>query len=78
MGKWHVKVHGDAKGKPMVLDLMARGVLKPFSLEVKADPRNLATPGKVKLLAYPRYDGKLAKGRWLQAEGETAEVPGVW
>ncbi len=23
-------------------------------------------------------DGKLAKGQWLQAEGKTAEVPGVW
>ena len=22
--------------------------------------------------------GKLAKGKWLQAEGETAQVPGVW
>lgn len=22
--------------------------------------------------------GKLAKGEWLQADGETAEVPGVW
>lgn len=23
-------------------------------------------------------DGKLAAGEWLQAEGEVAEVPGVW
>ncbi|MHC4512198.1 MAG: FG-GAP repeat domain-containing protein [Planctomycetota bacterium] len=23
-------------------------------------------------------DGKLAKGEWLKAEGEIAEVPGVW
>jgi FG-GAP-like repeat len=23
-------------------------------------------------------DGKLAKGEWLKAEGEVAEVPGVW
>lgn len=23
-------------------------------------------------------EGKLAKGDWLQAEGATAEVPGVW
>jgi hypothetical protein len=23
-------------------------------------------------------EGKLAKGDWLQAEGSTAEVPGVW
>jgi FG-GAP-like repeat len=23
-------------------------------------------------------DGKLAAGRWLEAEGEVAEVPGVW
>ena len=23
-------------------------------------------------------DGKLAEGRWLEAEGKVAEVPGVW
>jgi hypothetical protein len=23
-------------------------------------------------------DGKLAPGKWLEAEGEVAEVPGVW
>ncbi len=23
-------------------------------------------------------EGKLAKGEWLQADGKTAEVPGVW
>jgi hypothetical protein len=47
----------------MVMDLMARGVQKEFSFEVKATPRRLAAPGKVKLEAWPRIDGKPAKGK---------------
>jgi hypothetical protein len=62
-GKWLVRVTADRRGKSMVLDLMARGVQKEFSFEVKATPRNLPAPGKVELEAFPRLDGKPAKGK---------------
>ena len=32
-----------------------------------------------KMMVYRNLgDGELAKGKWLQADGKTAEVPGVW
>lgn len=62
-GKWLVRVTADTGGKAMVLDLMARGVQKEFSFEVKATPRHILAPGKVKVLAWPRIDGKPAKGK---------------
>jgi hypothetical protein len=67
-GTWGVRVEGDPHGLPMVLDLGARGVLKQFGLEVKAVPRQLGEPGMVKVLAWPRWDGKPAEGR-LKASG---------
>lgn len=62
-GTWRVRVEGDPQGTPMVLDLGARGVLKQFGFEVKAEPRQIAEPGKVKVVAWPRWDGKPAEGR---------------
>jgi hypothetical protein len=33
--------------------------------------------GKIRVFASDG-DGKLAAGRWLEAEGDVAQVPGVW
>ncbi|HEX6864828.1 MAG TPA: vWA domain-containing protein [Thermoanaerobaculia bacterium] len=73
-GTWSVRVEGDPQGLPMVLDLGARGVLKRFGLEVKTNPRNLLQPGKVEVLAWPRWDGKPAEGR-LKAAGQVLGGP---
>lgn len=62
-GTWRVRVHGDPKRLPLVLDLMARGVLKQFSLEAKAKPRQISEPGKVEVRAWPRWDGEPAEGK---------------
>ena len=62
-GTWRVRVNGDRKQQPMVADLMARGVCKEFGLEAKAEPRHIDAPRKVKITAFPRWDGKLADGK---------------
>lgn len=61
-GTWRVRVNGDRKVQPLVMDLMARGVQKRFGFEAKADPRRIDKPGKVTVQAIPRWDGKPAEG----------------
>ncbi len=61
-GTWQVRVNGDRKEQPLVMDLMARGVQKRFGFEAKADPRRIDTPGKVTVYAIPRWDGEPAEG----------------
>jgi len=61
-GTWRVRVNGDRKAQPMVLDLMARGVQKRFGFEAKAKPRRIDEPGKVTVHAIPRWDGQPAEG----------------
>jgi hypothetical protein len=73
-GTWGVRVEGDPQGLPMVLDLAARGVLKQFGFEVKTRPRNLLQPGKVEVLAWPRWEGKPAEGR-LKVAGQVLGGP---
>ena len=62
-GIWRVRVHGDRKAHPMVMDLLARGVTKEFSLEVKAEPRQVLEPKKVEIVVWPRLEGKPAEGK---------------
>lgn len=66
-GTWRVRVTGNPRGTPQVLDLMARGVQKRFSLETYADPRHILQAGKVHVVAWPRWDGEPAEGK-LQAQ----------
>jgi len=61
-GTWRVRVNGDRKAQPLVMDLMARGVQKRFGFEAKAKPRRVDEPGKVKIHAIPRWDGEAAEG----------------
>ena len=61
-GTWRVRVSGDRKAQPLVMDLMARGVQKHFGFEAKAEPRRIDKPGKVTVHAIPRWDGKPAEG----------------
>lgn len=61
-GPWRVRVNGDRKAQPLVLDLMARGVQKRFGFEAKAKPRRIDEPGRVTVHATPRWDGKPAEG----------------
>jgi len=42
---------------------MARGVHREFSLQVDSEPFQIMKPGSVKVTAWPRLDGKPAKGR---------------
>ncbi|MCG7923501.1 MAG: VWA domain-containing protein [Candidatus Thiodiazotropha lotti] len=63
-GTWRVRVHGDRKLQPMVMDLMARGVQKRFGFEVSAKPRHIPHPAKVTINAIPRWDGKPAEGKF--------------
>ena len=62
-GTWRVRVLGDPAGRPSVMDLLARGVFPAFKLHVKATPFQIPAPGKVKVTALPRLDGKAARGR---------------
>ena len=62
-GTWQVRVSGDAKQAPLVLDLMARGILREFSLQVDSEPFQIMAPGSVKVIAWPRWDGKPAEGK---------------
>lgn len=62
-GTWKVRVHGDPQGRHSVLDLMARGVFPQLKLQVKAEPFQIPEPGKVRVTALPRLDGKPARGR---------------
>jgi hypothetical protein len=65
-GTWRVRVSLDDKGRPLVLDLMARGVFPEFSFEAVCDPHQIPAPGKTKLIAWPRLDGKVVKGGELR------------
>ena len=60
----------------------APGWASPCWADVDGDSKNDLIVGqfsKGKMKVYRNLgDGKLAKGKWLEAEGEVAEVPGVW
>jgi hypothetical protein len=62
-GIWRVRVNGGDDWRPMLLDLMARGICRELSLEVHADPYLLPATGKAKVTAFPRLDGKPLKGK---------------
>ena len=62
-GTWRVRVNGGDDRRPMLLDLMARGICRELSLQVEADPHLLPAAGKSKVTAFPRLDGKPLKGK---------------
>jgi hypothetical protein len=62
-GIWRVRVNGGDDWRPMLLDLMARGICRELSLQVEADPHLLPAAGKSKVTAFPRLDGKPLKGK---------------
>jgi hypothetical protein len=67
-------VHGDSKRQPSVYDLMARGILKQFSFDAKAEPRRIDQPGKVEVVAWARWDGEPAEGK-LEVAGRVLGGP---
>ena len=61
-GTWPVRVTGDPKNAPLLIDLMARGVQKRFKLHAQCEPFQSAAPGPIKVVARPLLDGEPAKG----------------
>ena len=60
----------------------APGYAAPALHDLNDDGRKDLVVGQFndgKMMAYPRNeDGSFGAGSWIQAEGETAKVPGVW
>ena len=61
-GTWPVRVTGDPKYAPLLIDLMARGIQKRFRLQAQCEPFQQAAPGPVTVVATPLLDGHPAKG----------------
>jgi hypothetical protein len=56
-GKWRVRVTGDPKHAPLLIDLMARGIQKRFRLHARCEPFQQAASGDVTIVAEPLLDG---------------------
>ena len=69
-----------ADGAPVSVE--SPGWAAPCWADVDGDDRKDLLVGQFsggKIRVYTNLgDGRLAAGEWLQAEGEVAEVPGVW
>ncbi len=69
-----------AAGEPIAIE--APGFAAPAWYDVNGDGRSDLVVGQFndgKMTVYHQgKDGELGKGSWLQAEGEIAQVPGVW
>jgi hypothetical protein len=69
-----------AEGVPVGVE--SPGYASPCWADIDGDGRKDLLVGqfnKGKIRVYRNLgDGKLAAGEWLKAEGEVAEVPGVW
>ena len=70
----------EADGAPVSVE--SPGYAVPCWADVNGDGRKdllvgLFSGGKIRVYSN-LGDGKLAAGEWLEAEGEVAEVPGVW
>ena len=65
-----------------VIATEAPGYAAPAIYDVNGDGRDDLVVGQFaggKMKMYPRAeDGSFGSGEWIQAGGETAEVPGVW
>ena len=70
------------KAAGQVVRVEAPGYASPCWADVDGDGKKDLVVGqfsKGKMKVYRNLgEGKLAEGEWLQAEGSTAEVPGVW
>ncbi len=70
------------KGAGAAVRVESPGYAAPCWADIDADGKKDLLVGqfnKGKIRVYKNLgDGKLAAGAWLKAEGEEAEVPGVW
>jgi hypothetical protein len=78
--EFHKPVRMDAAGQ--VIRVESPGYAAPCWADVDGDGFKDLLVGQFnqgKIHVFKNLgDGKLAEGSWLQAEGEVAEVPGVW
>jgi hypothetical protein len=78
--EFHPPVRLEADGVPVRVE--SPGYAAPCWADVDGDGRKdllvgQFAGGKIRVFRH-LGDGKLAAGEWLKAEGEVAEVPGVW
>ena len=70
------------KGADAAVRVESPGYAAPCWADIDGDGKKDLLVGqfnKGKIRVYKNLgDGKLAEGEWLKAEGEIAEVPGVW
>ena len=70
----------EADGKPIRVE--SPGFASPSVFDVNGDGHNDLVVGQFnggKIMVYTgQCQGKFGAGKWLQAAGKDAEVPGVW
>lgn len=78
--EFHPPVRLEADGKPISVE--APGYAAPYFGDVDGDGKKDLLVGqfhKGKIAVYANLgDGRFAPRKWLQADGKTAEIPGVW
>ncbi len=69
-----------ADGKPIRLE--SPGYASPSVYDINGDGKQDLVVGQFKggkIMVYPgQGQGKFGAGKWLEADGETVSVPGVW
>lgn len=78
--EFHPPIRLTADGAPISVE--APGYAAPYWGDVDGDGKKDLLVGqfhKGKIAVYPNLgEGRLGARKWLEADGKTAEIPGVW